>query len=136
MTTTVLSMVRQRFIGYDADAVPEGGFVVVSSVAVFVQAAWLEPAGFAYHEVAKLQRGVTSAGDSGSDEEREDGDAGEAAKKKESASVDAGAWESSRKGKKGKDGKGEKKEQDHYALLGLGHLRYLATEDQIRKAYR
>ena len=28
------------------------------------------------------------------------------------------------------------KQQDHYALLGLGHLRYLATEDQIRKSYR
>ncbi|CAH8384600.1 unnamed protein product [Eruca vesicaria subsp. sativa] len=25
---------------------------------------------------------------------------------------------------------------DHYALLGLGSLRYLATEDQIRKSYR
>ena len=136
MATTVGSMVRQRFIGYDADAVPEGGFIVVSSVAAFVKAASFEPAGFAYHEVAKLQRGVTTAGDSGSDEDREDGDASEATKKPESASVDSSAWESSRKGKKGKDGKGEKKEQDHYALLGLGHLRYLATEDQIRKAYR
>ena len=28
------------------------------------------------------------------------------------------------------------KQQDHYALLGLSHLRYLATEDQIRKSYR
>ncbi|XVF10241.1 hypothetical protein REPUB_Repub07fG0166000 [Reevesia pubescens] len=28
------------------------------------------------------------------------------------------------------------KQQDHYALLGLSHLRYLATEDQIRRSYR
>ncbi|CAN6454841.1 unnamed protein product [Victoria cruziana] len=28
------------------------------------------------------------------------------------------------------------KQQDHYALLGLSHLRFLATEDQIRKSYR
>lgn len=27
-------------------------------------------------------------------------------------------------------------QQDHYALLGLSHLRYLATEDQIKKSYR
>ncbi|KAI7992002.1 hypothetical protein LOK49_LG12G00909 [Camellia lanceoleosa] len=30
----------------------------------------------------------------------------------------------------------EGKQQDHYALLGLSHLRYLATEEQIRKSYR
>ncbi|KAF7803610.1 dnaJ-like protein subfamily C member 2 [Senna tora] len=36
---------------------------------------------------------------------------------------------------KKKSGSGDQ-QQDHYALLGLGHLRYLATEDQIRKSYR
>ncbi|KAI9126349.1 hypothetical protein K1719_002770 [Acacia pycnantha] len=40
----------------------------------------------------------------------------------------------STKGKK-KSGAGDK-QQDHYALLGLGHLRYLATEHQIRRSYR
>ncbi|KAI4382926.1 hypothetical protein MLD38_008820 [Melastoma candidum] len=30
--------------------------------------------------------------------------------------------------------KGKKK--GHYSLLGLSHLRYLATEDQIKKSYR
>ncbi|CAD6264022.1 unnamed protein product [Miscanthus lutarioriparius] len=33
---------------------------------------------------------------------------------------------------KGKKSSGSQ-QQDHYALLGLGHLRFLATEDQIRK---
>ena len=28
------------------------------------------------------------------------------------------------------------KQQDHYTLLGLNHLRFLATEDQMRKSYR
>ena len=28
------------------------------------------------------------------------------------------------------------KQQEHYALLGLHHLRYLAIEDQIRRSYR
>lgn len=37
----------------------------------------------------------------------------------------------------GKKKSGDKvTQQDHYALLGLGHLRYLATEEQIRKSYR
>ncbi|KAK7259397.1 hypothetical protein RIF29_25004 [Crotalaria pallida] len=36
---------------------------------------------------------------------------------------------------KKKSGSGDK-QKDHYALLGLSHLRYLATEDQIRKSYR
>lgn len=35
--------------------------------------------------------------------------------------------------KKSADGK---EQQDYYALLGLGHLLYLATKDQIRKSYR
>ncbi|PNX86655.1 DnaJ subfamily c member 2-like protein, partial [Trifolium pratense] len=37
---------------------------------------------------------------------------------------------------KKKSGDKDKQQQDHYALLGLSHLRYLATEDQIRKSYR
>ncbi|XP_074592130.1 uncharacterized protein LOC141847921 [Curcuma longa] len=38
------------------------------------------------------------------------------------------------KGKK-KSSSGSK-QKDHYTLLGLGHLRFLATEEQIRKSYR
>ncbi|XP_042514552.1 dnaJ homolog subfamily C member 2-like isoform X2 [Macadamia integrifolia] len=37
---------------------------------------------------------------------------------------------------KGKKKSGEGKHQDHYALLGLGNLRFLATEEQIRRSYR
>ncbi|KAG6524512.1 dnaJ homolog subfamily C member 2-like [Zingiber officinale] len=40
---------------------------------------------------------------------------------------------SSKGKKKSSDGS---KQKDHYALLGLGHLRFLATEEQIRKSYR
>ncbi|EFJ31935.1 hypothetical protein SELMODRAFT_87098 [Selaginella moellendorffii] len=37
---------------------------------------------------------------------------------------------------KGKKKAGGSEQQDHYALLGLSHLRFLASEEQIRKAYR
>ncbi|XP_065183260.1 dnaJ homolog subfamily C member 2-like [Sycon ciliatum] len=30
----------------------------------------------------------------------------------------------------------DKKEQDHYAVLGLAHLRYRASDDDVKKAYR
>ena len=30
----------------------------------------------------------------------------------------------------------EAKDQDHYKVLGISKLRYKATDDQIRKAYR
>jgi DnaJ homolog subfamily C member 2 len=37
---------------------------------------------------------------------------------------------------KGKKISSVSQQQDHYALPGLGNLRYLATEDQIQKSYR
>ncbi|XP_043692275.1 dnaJ homolog subfamily C member 2-like isoform X2 [Telopea speciosissima] len=37
---------------------------------------------------------------------------------------------------KGKKKSSEGMLQDHYALLGLGNLRFLATEEQIRRSYR
>lgn len=84
-----------------------------------------EPAGICFNEAAKRQRGV--------DEEPEDVEETAPDKKDKSAespSVDSYQF----KGKK-KSGDGPET-QDHYALLGLSHLRFLATEDQIRKSYR
>ncbi|XVF01885.1 hypothetical protein REPUB_Repub04eG0127200 [Reevesia pubescens] len=40
-----------------------------------------------------------------------------------------------RKAKGKKKSTADGKQQDHYALLGLSHLRYLATEDQTRRSY-
>lgn len=84
----------------------------------------LEPAGICFHEAAKRARGVT----------RDPVEAEAVPEKKEkggeSPSVDSYQF----KGKK-KSGDGAET-QDHYALIGLSHLRFLATEDQIRKSYR
>lgn len=65
-----------------------------------------------------------------SDEKEEGGDAASASDDRFSSSSDAFHFKSKKKSASGHD------EQDHYALLGLSHLRYLATEDQIRKCYR
>lgn len=84
-----------------------------------------EPAGISFHEAAKRALGV--------DKEPEDVDEAIPERKDkgvESPSVDSYQF----KGKK-KSGDGPET-QDHYALLGLSHLRFLATDDQIRKSYR
>ncbi|KAG0566592.1 hypothetical protein M758_7G068900 [Ceratodon purpureus] len=84
-----------------------------------------EPAGICFHEAAKRQRGVDKE-----PEEVEEAVPDKKDKSTESPSVDSYQF----KGKK-KSGDGPET-QDHYALLGLSHLRFLATEDQIRKSYR
>ena len=53
-----LSMLR---IGYDAASVPEGGSVVVSSVATFTKTVNKEPAGSGFHTFALRQAGVYGA---------------------------------------------------------------------------
>eukprot|EP00897_Mesotaenium_endlicherianum_P009319 jgi/Mesen1/8415/ME000471S07730 len=113
---------------FDASEVPEGGSLIKSSPAKPLKGHWFEPAGISFHTAALRFSGVIE--DKDSDEEGE----GKEDKKGESPATDSGAWESSgRSKKKGKEGGVE---QDHYALLGLGHLRYLANDDQLKKAYR
>ncbi len=48
-------------IGYDAASVPEGGCLVVSSVASFTKTIRKEPAGSAFHTFALRQAGVYGA---------------------------------------------------------------------------
>ena len=113
-------------ICYDPSAVPEGGTLIISSVATLQKAHWYEPAGHLFHGKALRSIGhVTKV------EEPEVDDANTA------PVSDTFEWQSGA-GARAKKGKGKEGllEEDHYALLGLGHLRYLATDDQIRKAYR
>lgn len=84
-----------------------------------------EPAGHSFHAAALKLLGC--------EEDTEDVDDEKVSNDKEQASFTSYDSYSS-KGKK-KSGAGGN-QQDHYALLGLSHLRYLATEDQIRKSYR
>ncbi|XP_042017299.1 dnaJ homolog subfamily C member 2-like [Salvia splendens] len=87
-----------------------------------------EPAGHAFHDAALKLSGHFVEVD---DKDKDDGKT--VLEEKENVYVQSSESYSS-KGKK--KSAGDSKQQDHYALLGLSHLRYLATEDQIRKSYR
>ena len=105
----------------------DGEPILVSSNSLPVKAQHFEPAGRAFHSAALKLSGFD-------DEEDADTD-GQSEKSDDKGQTYMPASDSySTKGKK-KSGDGSK-QQDHYALLGLGHLRFLATEEQIRKSYR
>ncbi|KAJ0427699.1 putative transcription factor MYB-HB-like family [Helianthus annuus] len=107
----------------------EGGELHVSSNCLPVKASRFEPAGHSFHDVALKLRGCFM------DEKKEVEETDESVpKEKDQDYMQSSGSYSSGKGKK-KSGDGAN-QQDHYALLGLGNLRYLATDDQIRKSYR
>ncbi|XP_041998133.1 dnaJ homolog subfamily C member 2-like [Salvia splendens] len=108
-----------------SEEIVDGEPIIVCSNSLPIKV-YREPAGHAFHDAAlKL---------SGHFVEVDDKDDGKTvSEERESVYVQSSDPYSS-KGKK-KPG-GDPKQQDHYALLGLSHLRYLATEDQIRKSYR
>ncbi|GLT88660.1 hypothetical protein SLE2022_066760 [Rubroshorea leprosula] len=116
---------RVRLISYEQELV-DGQPIYVSSNCVPVKAVKYEPAGHAFHCAALKLIGYDEEDDTKADEQKVSND-------KEQAYVPSSDSYST-KGKKKSGGEG--KQQDHYALLGLAHLRYLATEDQIRKSYR
>ncbi|XP_050231049.1 uncharacterized protein LOC126680055 [Mercurialis annua] len=115
-------MPKFRLISYSKELV-DGNPIYVSSNALPIKAVKFEPAGHAFHAVAlKL---------SGHVEEDVDSDDQKVPNEKEQSHMPSADSYSSKGKKKSGD-----KQQDHYALLGLSHLRYLATEEQIRKSYR
>ncbi|KAG9138277.1 hypothetical protein Leryth_001487 [Lithospermum erythrorhizon] len=109
-----------------SEEIVNGEPIYVSSNSLPIKALKREPAGHAFHSAALRLFGHVEAKDV-KDESQET----VTGKDHDTAHT----FDSySNKGKK-KSGNGEQ-QHDHYALLGLSHLRYLATEDQIRKAYR
>lgn len=112
------------YITYFAADLPEKlPQYVASNSRCYPRHSW-EPAGISFHEAALRALGF----------DKEPADVEEIPEKKDKGtefpSVDFYQF----KGKK-KSGDGPET-QDHYALLGLSHLRFLATDDQIRKSYR
>uniref|UniRef100_A0A1J3GCE5 DnaJ-like protein subfamily C member 2 n=1 Tax=Noccaea caerulescens TaxID=107243 RepID=A0A1J3GCE5_NOCCA len=105
----------------------DGKPLYASSNCLPVKALNREPAGHAFHSAALELRGwakeITDKKEDASDKK-----VGNEKDKEYIPSYDS----YNNKGKK----KSGKQQHDHYALLGLGNLRYLATEDQIRKSYR
>ncbi|XP_057545435.1 uncharacterized protein LOC130824442 [Amaranthus tricolor] len=111
-------------ISYSQELV-DGKPVFVSSNCLPIKVSRFEPAGLAFHAAALRLAGYS--------EEDSDGDDQTVSSDKEQNYVPS--FDSySIKSKKKSDADGQ--QQDHYALLGLAHLRYLATEDQIKKSYR
>ncbi|KAL5994821.1 hypothetical protein ACLOJK_024878 [Asimina triloba] len=114
-----------RLITYSPELI-DGQPVYVSSNCLPVKAVYFEPAGHAFHTAALRILGFC-------EEEDADTDGQSVASDDKGHSYMPSSDSYSSKGKK----KGlESKQQDHYALLGLSHLRFLATEEQIKKSYR
>ncbi|XP_061375976.1 uncharacterized protein LOC133318052 [Gastrolobium bilobum] len=114
---------KPRLIAY-SDEIVDGQSIFVSSNCLPIKALKYEPAGHAFHCAALKLRGVQ--------EDNKDADNKKVVGEKEQTYLPSDSYSSKSKKKSG-DGD---KQQDHYALLGMSHLRYLATEDQIRRSYR
>jgi DnaJ family protein C protein 2 len=104
------------------DGVP----LYISSNCLPIKALKYEPAGHSFHAAAMKLLGLGEQEDTETDDHSVSSD-------DKSQDFNTASDTFSSKGKKKSSGS---QQQDHYALLGLGHLRYLATEDQIRKSYR
>lgn len=115
-----------RLITYSNELI-DGETVYVSSNSLPIKASHFEPAGHSFHDVALKLRGYFEEENVTNDDEK-------LPKDKENDYMQSSDSYSSSKGKKKSGDKAA--QQDHYALLGLAHLRYLATEEQIRKSYR
>ncbi|CAA7054133.1 unnamed protein product [Microthlaspi erraticum] len=113
-----------KLITYSEELVDGKPFFAFSNC-LPVKALNREPAGHAFHSAAlKLYGWAEETTDSEGGEKK----AGDEKEKEYVPSFSSYA----NKGKK----KSGAQQKDHYALLGLSNLRYLATEDQIRKSYR
>ncbi|KAL9224389.1 hypothetical protein vseg_000426 [Gypsophila vaccaria] len=114
-----------RLITYSTEL--EGGKpLYVSSNCLPFKVSKFEPAGHSFHAAALKLSGYC--------EDDSDSDTQSLSSDKEKSYVPSfDSYSGKSKKKTGADGK---QLQDHYALLGLAHLRYLATEEQIRKSYR
>ncbi|XVF00130.1 hypothetical protein REPUB_Repub03eG0258500 [Reevesia pubescens] len=114
-----------QLISYSQELV-DGQPLYVSSNCLPVKALKYEPAGHAFHYAALKLLGCE-------DDDAAEVDDQNVSKDKEQVYMPSSdSYSSKGKKKSAADGK----QQDHYALLGLSHLRYLATEDQIKRSYR
>ncbi|CAK9318124.1 unnamed protein product [Citrullus colocynthis] len=112
-----------RLLTYSQEIV-DGQPIYISSNSLPIKALKYEPAGHSFHNAALKLLGCED--DEVSDDNEQVADDAE---QKYAPSFDSYS-------SKGKKKSGGSTQQDHYALLGLSHLRYLATEEQIRKSYR
>ncbi|XP_018490217.1 uncharacterized protein LOC108860866 [Raphanus sativus] len=95
-----------------------------------------EPAGHAFHSAARKLHGCAEArSDGGKRSDKRVGDDDE--EEEYVPSFNPYGNKGKNKNKKKKPGtQQQQQKQDPYALLGLRNMRYLATQDQIKKSYR
>uniref|UniRef100_A0A1D1Y2L6 DnaJ subfamily C member 2 n=1 Tax=Anthurium amnicola TaxID=1678845 RepID=A0A1D1Y2L6_9ARAE len=117
---------RTLLISYSSE-LADGQPIVIASNCLPVKASNLEPAGHAFHSAVLKLFGVC---------EEDDGDTDDQSVSSDDRSQGYMPFSDSYSSKGRKKSGATSTQQDHYALLGLGHLRFLATEEQIRKCYR
>mmetsp|Transcript_31788 Transcript_31788/g.38414 ORF Transcript_31788/g.38414 Transcript_31788/m.38414 type:complete len:648 (+) Transcript_31788:312-2255(+) len=110
-------------IEYDPLLVPSGGKEVTSEF-TSPRKVVKEPAGHAFNEAALLALGLKSLDIEEPEEERDEAPSPKA------------AWTDTDEPEKKKKRKKKGEQEDLYDLLGLGNDRYLASEKQIKDAYR
>uniref|UniRef100_A0A803ME83 Uncharacterized protein n=1 Tax=Chenopodium quinoa TaxID=63459 RepID=A0A803ME83_CHEQI len=115
-----------RLISYSQE-LEDGKPLYVSSNCLPLKVSKYEPAGHSFHAVALRLSGHCEEVSDKDDDQSASND------KEQTFTPSFESYSGKSKKKSGGDGK---QQQDHYALLGLAHLRYLATEEQIRKSYR
>ncbi|KAK4802585.1 hypothetical protein SAY86_000788 [Trapa natans] len=114
-----------RLISYSEEII-DGQPIYIASNCLPIKTLRFEPAGHAFHATALRLLGYDDEEEAGCDVKSVSSD-------KDQNTHFSNPSYSSKGKKKTESGSNQ---QDHYALLGLAHLRYLATEDQIKKAYR
>lgn len=110
--------------------ITNGKSIHISSNALPSKASNYEPAGLSFHLAALKLSGYNNKEDKDTDTDDQ------SVKSDDRDQTYIPSSEPYTKNKKKGNDKDDSKQQDHYALLGLGHLRFLATEDQIKKCYR
>ncbi|KAJ3668986.1 hypothetical protein LUZ60_010936 [Juncus effusus] len=113
---------------YSPDQLPNGEPIQISSNCLPIKALNYEPAGHSFHSIALQLSGISNP-----DSEDQEPETDSRSVSSDDRAPSSESYSTKGKKKTGEDGKVQ---QDHYALLGLSHLRFLATEDQIKKSYR
>ncbi|KAF5833235.1 hypothetical protein DUNSADRAFT_10516 [Dunaliella salina] len=127
-----------RLLGWPAESTET---VVVSSAAGPLSIGHKEPAGHLFHTAILKQHGLFQYPPEEDEEDKGSNKSGSSGGDKQEKSTGAGLddqpppgvnW----KGSKKKKTKGKKEGQDLYLLLGLQNERFMATDNQIKNAYR
>ncbi|KAL4449534.1 hypothetical protein ABPG77_007178 [Micractinium sp. CCAP 211/92] len=128
-------------LGWDQAEVPEGGAAVYRSTTALTLSYQKDPAGHLFHLAALRQAGLYD--DPQEEEEEACSEATSTEPSRQGSTADFASLEDEAvagakwKGKsKKKKKKGRSEDDDLYALLGLQHERWTATDVQIKAAYR